>query len=237
MKTMSRTRRFGLVSLSAVIALPLVGCGPNYRELRIEGQNAFLRKSYGAARILYEQAEEKQPRRPDNLHDLGACSVMLARQRFEERNSAAALREADAAIDYYRRAIDAYPAHQASLEGLNIAQELKGQFDEALRTAEWAADFVGPSARQYLFLARELEQRGDTDGALLRFRQAVAVEPRNAEAHRAFAKFLLSHKNEAAAVHHLQRAYLLEPTDPWVLGELAARSAVPPLAQRPPGPP
>jgi tetratricopeptide (TPR) repeat protein len=216
-------------TLPAIVAVSLGGCGPNYRDLRMEGQRAFLNKSYGAARILYVQAEDKQPNRVENLHDLGACSVMLARERFEQGNHPAALREADAAIEYYRRAIDAHPGHQASLAGLNRAQELKGQFDHALRTAEWAVKFVGPSAKQYIFLGQELEERGDTDGALLRYRQAVAMEPNNAEAHRTIAKFLLKHKNESAAVAHLQRAYVLDPNDPWVLGELAARGVVPPL--------
>lgn len=214
----------------AVLTLPLTGCGPNYRELRLEGQRAFLGGAYGAARVLYRQAEEKKPRAVENLHDLGACSVMLARERFEQKNHPAALREVDEAIAYYRQAIDAHPGHRASLRGLNIALELKGQFDEALKTAEWAATFIGPSAEQYLFLARELEERRDEDGAFLRYRQAVAVEPRNAEAHRALARFLLQHDNEEAGVRHLQVAYRLDPRDIWVMEELIARGALPPLA-------
>ena len=131
---------------------------------------------------------------------------------------------------YYNQALDVFPGHQASLEGKAIALKLKGQFDEALRTAQWAAEFVGPSAQQYVFLARELEERRDLDGALLRYRQAVAVEPRNAGAHREFAKFLMRHNKEAAAVHHLQIAFRLDPSDKWVVDELVTRGALPPLA-------
>ncbi len=219
-------------SMVLLPALSIAGCGPSYRELRLEGQRAFTDGAYGTARILYAQADEKKPRRVENLHDLGACSVLLAREDFEQGNRAAAMREVDAAIAYYRQAIDAHPGNQACREGLNVALELKGQFDEALATAEWSVRFVGPSARQYLFLAEELRQRGDNDGAFLRYRQAVTVEPRSAEAHRAFAEFLLEHGNESAAVHHLQRAYLLNPRDQWVMDELIARKALPPLAPK-----
>jgi tetratricopeptide (TPR) repeat protein len=190
----------------------------------------MLDRAYGPARYFFEEAERVRPRRVENLHDLGACSVMIARERFEQMNHAAAMRELDKAIGYYTQAIEVYPGHQASIEGKNVALELKGQFDEALKHAEWAAKFVGPSAKQYVFLAEELEERGDVDGAMLRYRQAVAVEPDNPKAHVAFARFLLRSKNEPAAVHHLQLAYRLDPSDDWVVDQLAARGAVPPLA-------
>lgn len=222
-----------LVSLAAaLLAAQCIGCGPGYQQLRQEAQRAFTDGAYGTARILYEQAEEKEPRRVANLHDLGTCSVLLARQKFEQRNQAAAMREVDHAVAYFRECIDVHPGYQACLVGLNIALELKGQFDEALATAEWSARFVGPSAKQFLFLAAELEERNDSDGAFLRYLQAIAVEPRSAEAHRKFAEFLLKHDNEQAAIHHLQEAYLLNPRDEWVRKNLIARSALPPLRRQ-----
>ncbi|UCE60221.1 MAG: hypothetical protein JSU63_00440 [Phycisphaerales bacterium] len=232
-----RTVRIALSFITpAVLAIGLLasGCGPTYRELRWHGQRAMLDGAHGSAAVFFQQAEEKRPGKVDNLHDLGVCSVMLARDRFQEKNHAAAMREVDAAIAYYTAAIETHPGHQASLEGKNIALELKGQFGEALKHAEWAAEFVGPSAKQYIFLASELEERGDRDGAWLRYRQAVAVEPANPAAHRAFAKFLLVNNNEKDAVWHLQAAYRLDPTNKWVLEELASRGAVPPLATREP---
>ena len=184
---------------------------------------------YGPALYFFEEAEALYPRIVDNLHDLGACSVMLAREKFKQMNHAAAMRELDAAVAYYTQALEVRPAHQASIEGLNVALELEGKFDEALERAEWTATFVGPSARQYIFLAGELEERGDVDGALLRYRQAVAVDPQNPAGHVAFAKFLLRHGNERAAIHHLQVAYRVNPLDEWVVDQLASRSALPPL--------
>jgi tetratricopeptide (TPR) repeat protein len=210
-----------------VLAVLLSGCGPSYRQLRIEGQQTFLQGSPASAAVFFEQAEAKQPRQVENLHDLGACRVLQARAKFKQLNHAAAMREVDDAIRYYSLAIQVHPGHEASIEGKNIALELKGQFEEALRQAEWTAEFVGPSAKQYLYLARELQERGDKDGAFLRYRQAVAMEPRNAMAHKEFAGFLLRSNNEPAAIHHLQAAYRLDPRDEWVASMLTERGALP----------
>ena len=185
--------------------------------------------TYGAARHFFNEAESIRPRRVKNLYDMGTCSMMLAKNRLTEKNELAATRELNAAIGYYSNALEVYPGHQPSIEGMNNALELKGQFDEALRHAEWTARFVGPAAKHYLFLANEHEERGDIDGAMLRYKQAVAMEPENATAHVAFAKFLLRTGNELAAVHHLKAAYQLNPTDSWTLGQLSSRGDVPVL--------
>jgi tetratricopeptide (TPR) repeat protein len=226
-------RGWRVVLAAVLLPMMVTGCGPSYRKLRIEGQRAMLDGSYGAARSLFLQAEDKSPSRVQNLHDLGVCSVYLARQKFTETNRAAAMRELDQAIAYYERAIEVHPGHRASQEGLNIALELKGQFDKALEQAEWVAEFVGPSARQQIFLANELEERGDIDGALLRYRQAVRMEPRNPEAHAAFAEFLNRRNNEKMAIHHWQIAYKLDPSNRKVAQALIARRSLPPIPPSP----
>ena len=213
------------VAIYCIVAALISGCSPNYVQLRNEGQIAMLNGEYGPARYLLLNAEDKAHRRVETLHDLGVCSVMVAKQKFNERNHAAAFRELDNAVAYYRRAINEYPGHQASLEGLNIALELKGQFEEALRTAQWAVDFVGPSAKQQIFLAEEFEQRGDLDSALLRYRQGVAMEPDNAKAHIAFAQFLMRHDNDKAAFHYLVEANRIDPKNVWVNQQLAAHES------------
>lgn len=223
-----------MVPSLCMLSASLVGCGPDFHILRRQGQYAMLRGDFAPARFFLIEADRKRPRVADNLHDLGVCSVMIAKERFAQLNHAAAFRELDRAIAYYKGALDARPGHQASREGLNIALELKGQFDEALKQAQWAARFVGPSSRQQVFLAQELEERGDVDGALLRYRQAVAMEPRNPQSHIAIAKFLLRHDNEVAALHHLQAAYRLDPKNSWVAEQLAIRGATPQLARQSP---
>lgn len=219
----ARLLRIGAALTSVTVLAVMTGCtsGPDYRQLRLEGQRAALNGQYGVGRNFFFQCEQRRPRKDaDNLHDLGACSVMVSRQKFAERNYAAAMRELDAAVAYYSWAVNTNPGHQAAIEGKSIALELKGQYDEALKNAEWAAEFVGPSARQYIWLARELEKRGDLEAAVLRYRQAVQMEPRNAKAHAAIADFYLRVDNRLAAVEHLEAAYRLNPRDVWAADKL-----------------
>jgi tetratricopeptide (TPR) repeat protein len=172
----------------------------------------MIRGEYGAARGLFLESHGLVPEDAINLHDLGDCCLHFARMQFRRRNTAAAMREVDAAIEYYQRAINAHPGFQAALVGKNIALELKGQFEEALAVAEWAAEFVGPAARQQIFLAREMEERGDLDAARLRLLQAVAMEPANAAAHEELGLFYYRIGEEDLAMRHLTRAQRLDPT-------------------------
>lgn len=216
----------------ALLLVVLSGCGPSYSELRREGVQAMLGEQYAPALYYFYEADDVKRNSVPNLHDLGFCSMMVARDRMRQGDKNGALAALDRAIEYYDRAIDAHPGHQASLLGKNKALELKGEPEAALDHARWAVRFVGPSARQYLFLADELDQRGDVDAALLRYRQAVSIEPSNAKAHVAFARFLLKHNNESAAIGHLRHAYRINPSDRWVREQLAQRNI--PLESIPP---
>lgn len=230
---LKRTLRHAMTTLVAgtllAVSLPTGCTAVDYQQKRFHGQSLMAAGTYGAARHFFDEAESIRPRRVRNLYDLGTCSMMLAKQRLANKNELAARRELNAAIAYYSHALEVYPGHQPSIEAKNNALELQGRFDEALQHAEWTAQFVGPAARQYVFLAGEYEERGDIDGALLRYKQAIAMEPDNADAHVAFAKFLLRTDNESAAVHYLKAAYRLDPTDSWTLGQLSSRGAVPVL--------
>lgn len=205
-------RRVALsLAVCSISLAGFTGCGPTYRDLRIAGQQEVASGNWGAARHLFQEAMDKVPEDAENLHDLGVCAMVLARQQFKLRNHPAAMREVDRSIDYYTRSIEAHPGYRASIIGKNRAQELKGQFEEALRTAHWAAQYVGPSADQFVFLAAEYEERGDLDGALLRLRQATAIDPNDASAHRALG--MLYHKvgQDHEAIVALNRSLQLDP--------------------------
>ena len=100
---------------------------------------------------------------------------------------------------------------QEALRGKNRALELRGYADEALAEARWANTFVGPSATQQIFLASELEERGDLSGALLRYRQAVAMEPNNPNALVEMGRFLVRRGRTQEALVHLKKAYSIDP--------------------------
>jgi Flp pilus assembly protein TadD len=205
-----------------VCGVLLTGCGPTFYELRVEGQNEMAQGQWGTARQLFETAHRKRPDHLENLHDLGACSTMLAKRQVEQRNSPAARRELQRAVDYYSRAIAVAPAYQPAIMGKNRALELEGQFEEALRGAHWAARYVGPSADQYIYLGKEYEERGDLDAAFLRYRQAVAMEPRNPRTHKAIALLYQRAGNERGAIDAAMRSLRLDPTQQEVANMLRA---------------
>lgn len=196
------------------------GCGPSFKELRLAGQNAAAEQKWGVARGLFVDAYRLIPEDEENLHDLGVCSTMLARERFAERNEPAGMREIDRAIEYYSRSINAHPGYRPAIVGKNRALELKGQFEEALRSAYWAATYVGPSAEQQAFLASEYEERGDLDAALLRLRQGIAMEPNNPAAYEALGDFYYrTGKMEEASAAYRQ-AFNLNPAQMHIADKL-----------------
>ena len=214
-------RRIVLGLSVSLISLTIVsGCGPTYKELRIEGQNQFAQDRFGTARRLFEEAHLKSPEDPENLHDIAACCVMQAKAQLKEGNPAAAQRDLDRAIDFYDRAINAHPGFKPALMGKNRALELKGQSDEALRTATWAAKYVGPAADQYVFLASEYEQRGDLDTALLHYRQALAMETNNANVHKGLGMLHLKAGRQDLAIKSLHRSLELNPSQQDVVATL-----------------
>ncbi len=222
----TRGKQVITVSTLAGLTLAVGACGPTFQRLRYEGQQAFRQGNLAVAKDRFEQAHLQRPNDPHNLLDLGEVSMIRARNLMAEHNEAAALREVDRAIAYFDRAVEARPGMQAALDARNEALHYKGLHDKALFSAEWAMTFVGPSARAQMFVARELEERGDMDGALLRYRQAVAMEPENAAAHASFGQFLhrIGRKNEA--IMHLEQAYRLDPLQPGV-AELLTAEGVP----------
>jgi len=219
-KRLSARKRIGAMVLPLLGAFILPGCGPSFHELRVEGYREMFQGDWGTAQYLLEQARRKQPAHAENLHDLGVCSTVLAKRQIEQRNAPAAERELDRAVDYYSRAISVKPSYQPAIIGKNRALELKGQFEEALRTAHWAARFVGPSADQFIFLGAEYQERGDYDQAYLRYRQAVMMEPSNPKTHKAMGLLFLRIGNDAKAVDALQRSLQLDPTQQDVASAL-----------------
>ncbi len=193
-----------------------IGCGPSFRYVRYEAVRALNEGDHVIARERFEQAYRMKPGDTQTLYDLGNVHLYLARDRAETGNGPAAMRELDRSINYYSRAVEAHPGFVDALRAKNHALELKGQYDDALDTAVWATAFVGPRATEQMFLARELEERGDYDGALLRFRQAVAMERDNARAHAEFARFLHRHNRREMTIRHLRIAYKLNPFEPGV---------------------
>jgi Flp pilus assembly protein TadD len=193
--------------------LSLTGCGPSFEQLRQEGQKELAAGNWAAARGMFEDAFRVVPEHAENMHDLGVCSMMIARHYIEDRDEPATKREIDRAIWSFERSTKAHPGYRPALIGKNRAEELKGQFDAALRTADWAANYVGPSAEQFLWLGAEYEERGDLDMAQLRYKQAQLMEPKNPKVFAALGRVQLHAGNKAGAARALHQALDLDPAN------------------------
>ena len=211
-----------LAAALPALMLTATGCGPDFRYLRIEGQSAMREGRYAEALDHFRRAYEKQPGNAQNLYDLGQVYLHYGRRKVDEGNQPAALRDLDRSIGYFSQAIEAHPGMQAAILAKNEALELQGRYDDALAEVEWASAFIGPAAREQILLAREFEERGDYDTALLRFRQAVAMERRNPTAHAEFAQFLKRRGHREMAIRHFEIAYRLKPTERGVAAALTA---------------
>jgi len=189
--------------------------------------------NHAAARGLFVAAYEMVPENVDNLCELANCHVAIAGGYTKRDNQLAAVRELDRAIEYYNRAIMSYPGNTRALEGKNLTLELRGKYGQALSTAQWASKYVGPSAKQQIFLAKEYAERGDVDQALLAYKQALAMEPDNPATHWAIAYFYLDLGKQEQAIAHLQQAYQLDPNQTFVANELLRLGAKVPEVPQP----
>lgn len=218
-------------SLAATLVLT-TGCEPTYEQLRSEGYREMNRGDLVAARGVFKAAIDKRPESADVLYSIGRIYQAFAEQALQNENPVGAMRNLDHALAYYDRAIEAYPGYEVALRGKNRAYELRGQSEKALAIAQWAATNAGPNARQHGFLAGELEQRGDLDNALLRYRQAIKMEPKNAKAHLELARFYLRNNRRQEAAESLQIAYNLDSSLPGVVTELKKLGYEPVSADR-----
>lgn len=202
-----------LLPVLGTSVLLLTGCGPSFAELRREGQKEMAAGNFAGARGLFEDAWRQVPEHAENMHDMGVCCMVFALRYIDDRNEPAAKREIDRAIWYFDRSIEAHPGFRASIIGKNRAEELKGQFEEALRTAHWAAQYVGPSADQFLWLGREYEERGDLDMALLRYRQAQVLDKENPKVYAAIGRVQYKAGKEEEGRAALHKALQLDPSN------------------------
>ena len=215
---------------AALLGLLCLGCEPSFEQLR---ENAYTEMRTGnliAARGLFKAAADKKPESPDVLYSIARIYHAFGELSLREKDIPGAMRDLDYALHYYDRAVEAYPGYEAALRGKNRVYELRGQFDQALQVARWAARNAGPNARQHAFLADELEERGDLDNALLRLRQAVKMEPRNARAHMELGRFHLRNRQPKLAAEEFQVAYQLDPNLPGLAADLEKLGYQPVLA-------
>ncbi|MFA7342945.1 MAG: tetratricopeptide repeat protein [Terrimicrobiaceae bacterium] len=164
------------------------------KEAAAEGNSAFLRKDYAAARKAYRRVVDLVP---DNVLGL----VNLGVVEFTSGN-------ADTAEALLRRAVSIRLENPAAWLTLGIIYMDKEQFDAALAALSQAVlqDPRNPRARNYLGVV--IGRKGWIDGAQSELRRAVELDPSYSDAHYNLAVFYLEEKPPATelARRHYYRA-------------------------------
>ncbi len=175
-------------------------------------QNAiswYVAADSGAASPLFEQALAFNPYNT------------RARARLAELQWAAA--NHDEALRSWRQVVERDPSDTASLFRLGMAYDRQGMDEMAL--AAWRQAGSGTVSSYLAEIGIRERRRGDLDGALARFRDAVAVEPSSALANYWLAETYLQVGMLAESEDAWVRAAILYPENDWhhwwALGEAA----------------
>jgi tetratricopeptide (TPR) repeat protein len=134
------------------------------------GDLLYLWNRLDAALTTYDQALAIDPNHATAYNGRG--SVFLSRSQIPE------------AIDQFRKAAELDPNHAYALANLGTAFRLNRQLDRAIASYRQAlqADEMGglPATAHvlaYLGLGLTLKQKGDTEGAIAAFKQALELSP------------------------------------------------------------
>jgi tetratricopeptide (TPR) repeat protein len=164
------------------------------KEAAAEGNKAFLRKDYAAARKAYQRVADLVPDNPLGLVNLGVVE-------FSTGNP-------DKAEGLLKKAVAMRLENPAAWLTLGIIYMDKEQFDAALAALSQAVlqDPRNPRARNYLGVV--VGRKGWIDGAQSELRRAVELDPSYSDAHYNLAVFYLEEKPPAIelARRHYYRA-------------------------------
>lgn len=213
-----------LMFVTMVAAFTVTGCGGpsgEVRDLNARGLAEYRAGRYTDAIAMFKKAAEKDRERPEASVYIADCYLAMSQERFKDGNIHGALRWCDIAIAKYDAAVGAFPGYSRAVQGKADALKLKGEHEQALQTADWAAKNSGLQSTKLILKGREYAQESDMDQAQLAFRQAVAVEPNNAAAHAELGLFYLRCGNKTEARESLRRAYELDRDTPGVTEALA----------------
>ena len=175
------------------------------KEAAAEGNSAFLRKDYAAARRAYQRVVDLVP---DNV--LGFVNLGVV--EFSAGNTAKA-------EELLRKAVAMRLKNPAAWLTLGIIYMDQEHFDEALAALAQAVlqDPRNPRARNYLGVV--IGRKGWIDGAQSELRRAVELDPSYSDAHYNLAVFYLEGKppaTELARRHYFRAIELGAEKDPAI---------------------
>lgn len=226
----------GFAALLAVTA----GCAPNITDLRNEGIDLYRDQRYFESMARMREVLQENPSDARANYYMGLNYRVLAERDFRAGDVAAANRQIDTAVMYYRQAIKSWPNYMAAISAKNEALEARGKYEQALQVAERATSLARGDFEHHLYLGHEFYQRGDFDNALREYKKALAINNKIPEGWAAIGKLYLEVGRTDLARDAYQHVFEIDPNYPGAaeaLDLLAAEggefSSEPPVGNEP----
>ncbi|HWW74376.1 MAG TPA: tetratricopeptide repeat protein, partial [Pyrinomonadaceae bacterium] len=155
--------------------------------------------------------------------DKSAGTYALFQQGLEYLKRSDKEERVDAAVDAFRTALSKNPDYAPAYAGLGLAFVTKFGFnrdktllEQAVQNAKRGVELDGELALNRVSLGRAYVEKGEYDAAEAELKQALTLEPLNADAHRALADLQKARRNPAEAEKSYRKAIELRPDD-WEL--------------------
>lgn len=186
------------------------------RTVAKEGNDAFTKGDYRAARRAYRQVLELAPGNLVGLVNLGLVE-------FRDGN----VKEAEKLL---KQAVRQRLETGAAWLTLGMIYFDQQRLDEAFAALSQAVLYDDANARAHNYLGAVLGRKGWLDGAEAELRRAVGIDPQNRDAHYNLAVIYLQRKPpaiELARRHYFRSIELGAPADPAIEKTLRTPTATP----------
>ncbi len=189
---------------------------PTRAYLQISGTVDFNLGSIYFENGLYSRAVQALERVPDTDPRVYQAKTLLADCYVKGG------RYADA-IDVYVRILQADPNHARSLFGLGIAYRMTGDLDRSQQALEEVLrKHKPPDGSVNLELARTLQARGDTEGAIRNYQIASASNLQRRDAYLELARLHKTQGDREKAIEYYERLRTAYPNDRSIQMEINA---------------
>ena len=179
-------------------------------------QEEIARATARALRVtlLADDAARLERRGTENLE---AYEFLLRGRQLMRREKAA---EQRSAAQFFREAVrldpqfaEAHASLASVLAHLSLLHDEHADFAEARNSSLRALELEPALPTAYAARAQVLQLDGAAEEAAASFERAIALDPRNFDAHYYYARFLVTQADHAGAARHYEAAFALRPDD------------------------
>jgi len=121
------------------------------------------------------------------------------------------LKDFDAAIESYKKALKINPHYTDAIYSMGVAQQEQGDLDAATTSYNKVLKIEPEYIEAYLNIAKLLKDKGDLEGAILNYKQALKIKPDNAEVSYNMGNTLRDKGDPDAAIESYKKALKIKP--------------------------